>query len=191
MPGKVYIVSVKYSLKALVGVAMPAGSGAHYDFRTLMNGVIVDSDPEGLQIGAVQVPVAGGTGTPLTGSEDPNGTPSDPGMKLPGHASLAASGSETAGTVEFLAYRPMPNPFRSGMRMAYSVAGPAQRVNIRVVDVAGRVVRTLVDAMEPAGSHVTSWDGRDRDGVKMRNGIYFIHASVGTETRFVRVTMLQ
>ena len=191
-PGKVYIVSVKYSLKALVGVAMPPGSGVHYDFRTMVNGVIVDSDPDGLQIGAIQAPVAGGTSMPAPGVDDPSATPADPGtVRLPGHASLAASSTEAAGTVEFLAYRPMPNPFRTGMRMAYSVVGPAQRVNIRVVDVAGRVVRTLVDEREPAGSHVASWDGRDSNGVKMRNGIYFIHAFVGTVMRFVRVTMLQ
>jgi hypothetical protein len=49
--GQVFIISVKYSLKSLVGV--PIGTGCHYEFLTEIDGQIVDSDPEGLQIGGV------------------------------------------------------------------------------------------------------------------------------------------
>src|SRR6185503_5216907 len=49
--GQVYIINVKYSLKTLVGTYMDETMGCHYDFKTVVNGVVVDKDPEGLQIG--------------------------------------------------------------------------------------------------------------------------------------------
>jgi hypothetical protein len=52
--GQVFIVSVKYSLKDLVGVYMDPTMGVHYDFRTVVDGVFVDRDPDGLRIGDVQ-----------------------------------------------------------------------------------------------------------------------------------------
>src|SRR5207244_1665422 len=52
-PGQVFIISVKYSLKVLVGVTMDPTMGVRYDFATLINGQKVDADPDGLQIGAV------------------------------------------------------------------------------------------------------------------------------------------
>ena len=72
--GQVLIVSVKYSLKSLVGTYMDATMGCHYDFHTEVNGRAVDADPDGIQIGAVRPPAppVGGSdyGDP---SSDPNG----------------------------------------------------------------------------------------------------------------------
>ncbi len=49
--GQVFIISVKYSLKVLVGTAIGPAGGAHYTFRTEIDGTVVDQDPDGLQIG--------------------------------------------------------------------------------------------------------------------------------------------
>ena len=69
-PGQAYVISVKYSLKSLVGMALPDGAGCRYEFITKVNGVEVDRDPEGLQIGAVQ-PILGGSTPPSGGNGDP------------------------------------------------------------------------------------------------------------------------
>ena len=34
-------------------------------------------------------------------------------------------------------------------------------------------IETLNDGVQPAGSHQTTWDGRDGGGVMLPNGIYF------------------
>ena len=88
-------------------------------------------------------------------------------------------------------YRPAPNPFHSGMRMAYSVAGTGGRVRIGIFDVAGRSVATLVDGFEPAGRHTVAWDGRDAQGARVAQGVYFVHARVGEEARQVRVMFVR
>jgi hypothetical protein len=68
-----------------------------------------------------------------------------------------------------------PNPFRLGdkVTLAFTLpsTGPA---SVRVFDVAGRRVATLLDATLGAGSHRTTWDGRDDDGAPAPSGVYFV-----------------
>ena len=199
--GQVYIVSVKYSLKDLVGVYMDETRGCHFDFRTEINGQIVDADADGLQIGTPWVaPDPGdgggsGEGTPPNGSpgagEEFADDPSDPGILLPNRMGISASSGLTAEAYVYESFRPVPNPFREGMRMAYAVGGAGNRVSIRVYDVAGRLVRTLVDDFQPAGRHLATWDGVSDQGVRMQSGMYFIHARIGEQAKQVRVTILK
>ncbi|HYW69207.1 MAG TPA: T9SS type A sorting domain-containing protein, partial [bacterium] len=66
-----------------------------------------------------------------------------------------------------------PNPFNPMTKIAYSVkeAGP---VSIEVYNVAGRVVRTLLDTEVDAGSRgYVTWDGRSDGGEKCASGVYF------------------
>ena len=172
--GQVYIIAIKYSLKSLVGVTMLPNDGAHYDFLTEINGQVVDQDPDGLQIGAPHV-VSGGNS-----DQNPDQVP-DPG---PRPASLVSE----ADRLEL--YRPTPNPFRSGMRMAYEVSGAGQRVLVSVYDLAGRRVKTLRDGFESAGRHLAQWDGRDEAGARAHKGVYFVHVQLGGKAVQVRVTFL-
>ena len=52
-------------------------------------------------------------------------------------------------------------------------------------DVAGRLVRTLVDGQRSAGYHEVMWDGRDGAGRGMASGAYYyrIDADGYTDTR--------
>jgi hypothetical protein len=158
-PGQGFIVRVKYNLKALIGVYMAPGTGCRYDFKTVIDGQVVDRDPDGLQFG----------GQAVTGIGD------DPPVDLS----------------EDMLFRPMPNPFHSGMRMAYAVPAGGAEVNIRVYDVAGRVVRTLVSGARAAGLHMAEWDGRDDRGETVGKGIYFVDGRVGGQIRQARVTFLR
>jgi len=66
-----------------------------------------------------------------------------------------------------------PNPFNPVTKIAYSVRD-AGRVSIRVFNVAGRAVRTLLDEEMAAGTngHVV-WDGRNDGGERCSSGVYF------------------
>jgi flagellar hook assembly protein FlgD len=44
---------------------------------------------------------------------------------------------------------------------------------LRVYDVSGRLVRTLVDGRVEAGRHEVAWDGRDQGGRRTASGVYF------------------
>jgi len=65
-----------------------------------------------------------------------------------------------------------PNPFNPVTSIAYEVPEEA-RVTIRIYDVTGRVVRTLVDRDCDPGRHVVSWDGVDELGETVGSGVYF------------------
>jgi hypothetical protein len=65
-----------------------------------------------------------------------------------------------------------PNPFNPLTQFTFSVASSG-RVVIRILDVSGRPVRTLVDGWREAGRHEASWDGRDGEGNSLASGIYF------------------
>jgi hypothetical protein len=65
-----------------------------------------------------------------------------------------------------------PNPFNpsTGIRLSVHEAG---RVVLRVHDIAGRQVRSLVDGWKEPGSYQVSWDGRDDAGQQVVSGVYF------------------
>lgn len=81
-----------------------------------------------------------------------------------------------------------PNPFAEavGLQLSLRAAGPA---TVAVFDVAGRRVRTLVQGVQPAGTRVVTWDGRDDSGIRMAPGAYLVRLEAGTlrETRPVRL----
>jgi hypothetical protein len=68
---------------------------------------------------------------------------------------------------------PAPNPLRSSSRLGFvtPAAGP---VELAVVDVFGRRVKTLVDGWQPAGSSSVMWDGRTDRGGRAPHGLYFL-----------------
>jgi hypothetical protein len=77
-----------------------------------------------------------------------------------------------------------PNPFNPLTKMGYSLKA-AGRVSIRVYDVSGTLVRTLVDAVRPAGMYEVIWDGRNDAGNVLSSGVYVVKMNVGDygETR--------
>ena len=66
-----------------------------------------------------------------------------------------------------------PNPVRTAAAIRYSVTGKSQ-AKLRIVDVRGRVVRTLVDAWSAPGEHSVIWDARDDKVQPSPRGVYFV-----------------
>jgi len=69
-----------------------------------------------------------------------------------------------------------PNPFNPMTNVKFAVPR-AGHVVLRIYDVAGRLVRTLVDADLPAAEHVQVWDGRDNAGQAVPSGTYYCRMS--------------
>jgi hypothetical protein len=65
-----------------------------------------------------------------------------------------------------------PNPGGSHRQMAYALVKDSL-VQIRIVDVSGRVITTVQDGMQKAGTHQVAWDGRDDAGRLVSSGAYF------------------
>ncbi len=66
----------------------------------------------------------------------------------------------------------MPNPFNPETAIRYSVARTG-KVAIRIYNVGGALVRTLVDRVQPAGEHMERWNGTDDHGRPLPSGAYF------------------
>ena len=77
-----------------------------------------------------------------------------------------------------------PNPFNPQVTLAYAVPSAGQ-VRLAVFDLRGRRVRTLVDAVQPAGPATVAWDGRDDAGRRVTSGTYVARlvADGRTDTR--------
>jgi len=73
------------------------------------------------------------------------------------------------------------HPARGSLRLRYALpaAGP---VSLRIHDVAGRAVRTLVEGSVEAGAHTVEWDGRDDAGRTLASGTYFARLAAGGAT---------
>jgi len=65
-----------------------------------------------------------------------------------------------------------PNPFNPATSIPFSTAA-AGRVSIRVFDVSGRLVKTLVDGVMPSGDYVAHWNGDTDLGAHAASGAYF------------------
>jgi len=66
-----------------------------------------------------------------------------------------------------------PNPFRaiSGTHISYTAEKPG-RVEVKIFDSAGRLVRTMV-GRAVTGRNSSFWDGRTGDGTRLPSGVYF------------------
>jgi len=84
---------------------------------------------------------------------------------------------------------PHPNPSDAGVVMRFALERESA-VTLRIVDVAGRTVRTTTWREAPAGEHVWRWDGATSTGVRAGPGIYFVELRAGgaaVSRRFVRI----
>jgi len=75
-------------------------------------------------------------------------------------------------------YVPQPNPFRTRLAIRYSLASEG-RVELRVHDLTGRVVRTLCASSMKRGAYSITWNGTDDRGRELARGVYFCRLAAG------------
>lgn len=75
---------------------------------------------------------------------------------------------------------PAPNPALGSTTLRFALPG-AGRASVRVYDLAGRRVRTLLDATLTAGPHAVAWDARDEHGTRVAPGLYLVEVRTGRE----------
>jgi hypothetical protein len=102
-------------------------------------------------------------------------------------ALVSSSGEELYGPIEitvqeapiaYRVYQSCPNPFNPVCTIRYEtpVAGV---VSLRVFDVTGSLVRTLVDGWREPGVYNEIWDGKGDDGNALPSGVYFYSIKAG------------
>jgi hypothetical protein len=83
-----------------------------------------------------------------------------------------------------------PNPSEGNSLIRFSLAedGP---VRLTVYDTAGREVARLVDRPMAAGEWTEAWSGRDRDGLSLAAGIYYLRLETPGTVKSVKVTLVR
>jgi hypothetical protein len=93
---------------------------------------------------------------------------------LPGAQSVESP--VASAPIRFALEQNRPNPFNPSTEISYTVPS-LSRLTLRIYDLDGRLVRTLVDRVVEAGVQTAHWDGRDASGVSVPSGIYYYRVS--------------
>ncbi len=83
-----------------------------------------------------------------------------------------------------------PNPAIDGTSIEF-VVGQTAPVRLIVYDLRGRMVRVLIDRTLGIGTHITGWDGRDEEGLKVGAGVYFYRLETDKQVRTRKVAVLR
>ena len=86
-----------------------------------------------------------------------------------------------------------PNPFNPQTTITYDLPSTSERVHVRlwIIDISGRVVKTLVDEDQSGGSYRVDWQGKDDRGESVSSGVYFFALDAGGERRTRKLVLLK
>ena len=87
------------------------------------------------------------------------------------------------GPDDYLLYGCYPNPFNPVTSIRYEIRQTAN-ITLRVYDLRGHVVKTLIEAMQPAGSYTVTWNATDDYHRNVSAGVYLYRLQ--TDNGFVR-----
>jgi len=85
-------------------------------------------------------------------------------------------------------YQNVPNPFNPATTISYDLRTAVQ-VDLRVFDLAGHLVRTLVRDSQAMGPHQVIWQGRDQAGRTVAAGVYFYRLQTGVDVQTRRMLL--
>lgn len=91
-----------------------------------------------------------------------------------------------------------PNPFNAAVVVPFRVPqqisvdrGASTDVTLRIYNLLGQPLRTLVQGVQAPGRHLAQWDGRDGKGNRVASGIYIVRLEAGTAALSRKLLYLQ
>ena len=91
---------------------------------------------------------------------------------------------KTSTPIAFELSQNYPNPFNPSTTIKFTLPSPEDggstlSTTLKIYNVLGKVVRTLIDEPMAPGVHHKIWDGRDEEGNQVASGIYFYRLRAG------------
>jgi len=83
-----------------------------------------------------------------------------------------------------------PDPFNPETAIKYQIP-EASRVTLKIYNVVGQEVRTLVDRFQNAGTYEIRWDGKDGSGRIVPSGVYLYRMQAGEFFEIKKMTLLR
>jgi hypothetical protein len=91
---------------------------------------------------------------------------------------------------EFGLSQNFPNPGNPTTSIQFSLP-ESGHVMLKITNLMGQEVKTLVDENRQAGSYSVVWDGKDSNGVEMSSGIYIYTLHVGNKVFTRKLTLMK
>jgi hypothetical protein len=83
-----------------------------------------------------------------------------------------------------------PNPTAGGVSIRYSLKEPGQ-ASLKIYNILGAEIKTLLNDRRNAGSFAVSWDGRDNSGREVAKGVYFYKLVSGNFSATKKLMLLR
>jgi hypothetical protein len=83
-----------------------------------------------------------------------------------------------------------PNPFNPSTKIQYALK-QGEYVSLRIYNIMGHLVATLVDEKQLPGRYNVQWDGRDDRGQLVSTGIYFYRIQAGSFTQIRKMALVK
>ena len=83
-----------------------------------------------------------------------------------------------------------PNPFNSSTQIRYRIPENGD-VTLNIYNILGQQVKTLMDSNQPAGEHITDWDGKDWRSREVASGLYFCRLQVKDFTKTIKMMLVK
>ncbi|MFC1726191.1 putative Ig domain-containing protein, partial [candidate division KSB1 bacterium] len=83
-----------------------------------------------------------------------------------------------------------PNPFNPETTIRYDLS-KRSNVIIRIYDILGKEIKTLVSGRKPAGYYNAVWDGRNNNGEKVSSGLYIYQIIAGDFVQSKKMVLLR
>ena len=114
------------------------------------------------------------------------------GFWISDHVATDAETENLAPQFIFELKQNFPNPFNPVTTIRYSVGGHSQTfINIKIFDVKGALVRTLVNEYKAPGVYHALWDGKNESGHSVSSGIYFYRLQGDTVMKTKKLVLLR
>ena len=89
-----------------------------------------------------------------------------------------------------IAYQNFPNPFNSSTTIEFDLS-ERSRVDLKIYDIRGRLVKNLVSKEFPAGLNQLLWNGKNDAGRNITSGIYFYKFTSGPTVSIRQMTIIK
>ena len=107
-----------------------------------------------------------------------------------GGSFVATVGSKFAGHGKGLNSKIRPNPVNPKTEITFRLT-QAGRVGVRIYDLQGRLVKTLLDENRPVGNQTVTWNGSNARSATVPSGVYFVKIKAPQGEEVQRITVLK
>jgi hypothetical protein len=83
-----------------------------------------------------------------------------------------------------------PNPFNSSTIIDYEMM-KEENVTLKIYDILGKEVRTLVNTLQKPGNYRVTWDGKNNQRKEVASGIYFYQLRAGNFTETKKLILIK